>query len=62
MTAQSFARLAAVIFAIVAIVHLLRALAGLEIDIGGVGIPVWTSWIAAVAAGFLAYLGFTVGS
>lgn len=62
MTAQRFARLAAVIFAIVALAHLWRALAGLEIAIGGVNIPVWASWIAAVVAGFLAYLGFTTES
>lgn len=59
MTARRFSQLAAVIFAIVALAHLLRALAGLDIVIGAESIPVWVSWVGAVVAGFLAYLGFT---
>jgi hypothetical protein len=59
MTAQHFSRLAAVIFTVVALAHLLRAIGGLEVIIGGLIIPVWLSWIAALVAGFLAYLGFT---
>jgi hypothetical protein len=61
MTVQHFSRLAAVVFAIVALVHLFRAIAGLEIVIAGMLIPVWLSWVAAIVAGFLAYLGFTAG-
>jgi hypothetical protein len=61
MTVQHFSRLAAVVFAIVALVHLFRAIAGLEIVIAGILIPVWLSWVAAIVAGFLAYLGFTAG-
>lgn len=59
MTARGFSRLVAVIFAIVALAHLLRALAGLDIVIGAQSIPIWASWVAAVVSGFLAYLGFT---
>jgi hypothetical protein len=59
MTAYRFSRLAAVIFAIIALLQLLRAFAGFEIAVGGEIMPVWPSWIAAIVAGFLAYLGFT---
>ncbi|QIG46367.1 hypothetical protein G5V57_00495 [Nordella sp. HKS 07] len=59
MSARGFSRLAAVIFAIVALAHLLRAAAGLDIAIGAESIPIWVSWVGAVVAGFLAYLGFT---
>ena len=59
MTAYRFSRLAAVIFAIIALLQLLRAFTGVEITMGGEIIPVWPSWIAAIVAGFLAYLGFT---
>lgn len=62
MTAQKFARLAGVIFAIIAILQLLRALTGFEISVDGEAMPMWPSWIAAVVAGFLAYLGLTAGS
>ena len=59
MAAHNFARLAAVIFAIIALLQLLRAITGFEIVVGGEIMPVWPSWIAAIVAGFLAYLGFT---
>jgi len=59
MNASSYARLAAVIFAIVAIVQLARAAAGWPITIGTVVMPVWASWIACVVAGVLAWLGFS---
>lgn len=61
MTAQHFSRLAAVIFAIIALLQLLRAITDFEIAVGGEIMPVWPSWIAALVAGFLAYLGFTAG-
>jgi hypothetical protein len=59
MAAHNFARLAAVIFAIIALLQLLRAITGFEIVVGGETMPVWPSWIVAIVAGFLAYLGFT---
>jgi hypothetical protein len=61
MTAQRFSRLAAVIFALVALVHLFRAISGFEVVIGGEVVPVWPSWLIAIIIGFLAYLGFTAG-
>ena len=61
MTAQHYSRLAAAIFAIIALLQLLRAISGFEIVVGGEIMPVWPSWIAALIAGFLAYLGFTAG-
>ena len=61
MTPQHFSRLAAVIFAIIALLQLARAISGFEIAVGGEVMPIWPSWIAAMVAGFLAYLGFTAG-
>lgn len=61
MSARGYARLAAVVFTIVAVLQLLRALTGFEIAVGGEVMPLWPSWVAAVVAGFLAYLGFTAG-
>ena len=61
MTAQRFSRVAAAIFAIIALLQLARAISGFEIAVGGEIIPIWPSWIAAIVAGFLAYLGFTAG-
>jgi len=59
MNASSYARLAAAIFAIVAIVQLARAVSGWPITISTVEVPVWASWVACVVAGVLAWLGFS---
>ena len=59
MTAKSYSLLAAVIFTIVAVLQLTRAVSGWEGTVGTAVMPVWPSWIAALAAGVLAWLGFT---
>jgi len=59
MRAISYSRLAATVFAIVALIQLLRALAAWPILIAETAIPVWASWIAFVVASALAWLGFT---
>jgi hypothetical protein len=59
MTTKSFSILAAVIFTIVALLQLLRAVSGWELTIDAVVVPVWASWVAAVVAGVLAWLGYT---
>ena len=59
MTAKNFARLAALIFAIVAVLQLARAVSGLPITISATtSIPVWASWIACIVAAGLAWLGY----
>ena len=45
MSASSSARLAAIVFAIVALLQLVRAFSGLPISVGGTEIPVWPSWV-----------------
>jgi len=59
MNASSYARLAAAIFAIVAIVQLARAVSGWPITISTVEVPVCASWVGCVVAGVLAWLGFS---
>ena len=58
MTAQSYCRLTALIFTIVAVLQLTRAVLGVEVTAGTMAIPVWASWIAAAVATALAWLGF----
>jgi hypothetical protein len=60
MDARSYSRLAAIIFAIIAILQLVRALSGWELTLNGSAIPLWASWLAAVVAGALACVGLTV--
>jgi hypothetical protein len=57
----SYARLAGVIFAIVAVLQLWRALAGWPVTIGRTAIPIWVSWLAFVIAGAMAWIG-VIGS
>jgi hypothetical protein len=54
MSASSYARLAAVIFAIIALLQLARAIAGWPVTVGGTVMPVWPSWVACVLATALA--------
>ena len=57
MTAKSYARLAAAVFSIIAVLQFSRATMGWQVMIGSHNIPVWPSWIAF---GALAYFGFGV--
>jgi hypothetical protein len=59
MTVRNYARLAASIFAIVAVLQLARAASGLPVTVGTTtSIPLWASWIACFVAAGLAWLGF----
>jgi hypothetical protein len=59
VSAPHYALLAALIFMLVAVVQLIRAVAGWPVTIRSVSIPVWASWVAFVVAAALAWLGFT---
>jgi hypothetical protein len=59
MSAKNYSRLAALIFAIVAVLQLARALSGWGVTVGtAISIPLWASWTACVVAAVLAWLGF----
>ena len=49
----------ATLFLVVAIMHLLRIILGWQVEIGGLSIPFWASWLTLPVAGVLAYFGFT---
>ena len=51
---RPFTTIAVFVLAIVAFAHLLRAIAGWEIVIGGVVLPMWPSLLAFLFAGGLA--------
>jgi hypothetical protein len=57
MNQKTFSIVAGVIFAVVALVHLVRIYMDWPIVIGDWSVPMWLSWIALVVAGGLAYLG-----
>ena len=58
MQQKTYNTITAVLFLIIAALHLLRIVFGWPAQIGGWSIPVWVSWLALVATGVLAALGF----
>jgi hypothetical protein len=53
---KTFTTIAVVVFAIVAIAHVLRIALGWEVVVNGLVIPMWVSWIGIVVAGGLAIM------
>ncbi len=62
MDQRKFCIVAAAIFAIVALVHLLRILMNWPIVIGTWSVPMWLSWIGLIVAGGLSVFGFRVAA
>jgi hypothetical protein len=58
MDQRAYNTITAVLFLIMALVHLLRIIFGWPTQIGGLNIPIWVSWLALVVTGALAYFGF----
>ena len=59
---KTFVLLAGVVFAIVALAHLLRIFMGWPIVIDTWTVPMWLSWIALVIAGGLGFYGLSLVS
>jgi hypothetical protein len=55
---KAYNTLTAVLFLIIAVLHLLRIIFGWPAQIGELDIPLWASWLALVVSGALAYFGF----
>ncbi len=60
MSEKTFVRVASIIFALVALVHLVRILMGWPVIIGTWALPMWVSWIGAVVTAALALIGFRI--
>jgi hypothetical protein len=58
MDPKNYSRLAAVIFAIIAVLQLVRVALAWDVILNGVPIPLFVSGIAAFAATIMAWLGF----
>jgi hypothetical protein len=58
MTAAQYSLLAALVFSLVAILQIVRAVAGMPIMVGRTSIPIWASWVASGVAIILALLGY----
>ncbi|MGH8633115.1 MAG: hypothetical protein ACRET7_03175 [Burkholderiales bacterium] len=51
---KPFTSLAAIIFAVIALVHLLRWIYGWVVNVAGGDVPMWTSVLGVLIAGVLA--------
>lgn len=58
MTATQFSLLVASLFALGAVLQMVRVVTGLPITVGQTSIPIWVSWVACGVAIILAWLGF----
>ncbi len=59
MKTKTLLSVTAVIFAIIALLHLWRALMGIPAVFGTWSVPMWLSWAAFVVASYLAYSAWT---
>ena len=50
---KPFTMIAIVVFALVAVAHLTRLVAGWEVSVNGIAIPEWVSWVGFIIAGGL---------
>lgn len=62
MNHKTFARVAGAIFVFIAVAHLVRIFLGYSVTIDGWDVPMWASWIAAIASGSLGYFGLRLAS
>jgi hypothetical protein len=62
MDQKTFDLAAGLVFALVALLHVLRLYAGWPIVIGNWAVPLWFSWIGFVVAGALSYGGLRLAA
>lgn len=57
MKLQTFARAAGIIFLVIGLLHLARAIYGWEANINGWNMPLSLSWVVVLVAGYFASQG-----
>ena len=58
MKVRTYLVTVSVIFGLVGLLHLLRAVSSWSLLVDNYGIPVWLSWTAFVVLAYLSYSGF----
>jgi hypothetical protein len=58
MSRRAYLLVSAVIFSLVALLHLARIVFGWSAVIGNCSVPMWLSWVGLIVAGALVYFGF----
>ena len=60
MSRRAYLLVTAVIFSLLALLHLVRIIFGWSAMLGSWSVPMWLSWIAIIVACALAYFGFSL--
>jgi hypothetical protein len=60
MSRRAYLLATAIIFSLVALLHLARIVLGWSAVIGDWSVPMWLSWVGMIVTGALAYFGFTL--
>lgn len=58
MNINTYCRVSAIVFTVVALAHLTRLISGASIVIDGEAIPMLASWVGLIVPGGLAFWGF----
>jgi hypothetical protein len=58
MTSRNFSLTAAIVFAVIALVQLARAVFGWGVTVDAYAVPLWLSWAAFFVAAGLSYFGW----
>ena len=62
MPPKMYATVSGILFALVALAHLVRLLTHSAFVVGGWSVPSWGSLVAVVVTGFLSYSGFRIAA
>jgi multidrug transporter EmrE-like cation transporter len=58
MAGPAYRSVSGIVFAVVALAHLVRAIQAIPVSVGSTEFPVWLSWAAVVVAGSLSVWAF----
>ena len=62
MSRRAYLLVTAVIFSLIALLHLVRIIFGWSAMLGSWSVPMWLSWVALIVTGALAYFGFSLAT
>jgi hypothetical protein len=62
MGQKTFSVVAGVVFAVVALLHLVRIYMNWTVVVGHWSIPMWVSWVGLIVAGGLAFFGLRLSA
>jgi uncharacterized protein YacL len=62
MPRRAYLLVTAVIFSLIALLHLVRIIIGWSVMLASWSVPMWLSWVALIVTGALAYFGFSLAT